>query len=94
LQQPGWKISYPAHDVIPWPHIEPSHTGLPRSKVAVFSKTYCPYCTKAKRALAQYLKPQDIFVMELDQRGDGDDIQVRVQQYAFTHSGGLWLVPI
>lgn len=42
-------------------------------QVAVFSKTYCPYCTKAKRALdsigAKYT------VVELDSRNDADSIQ-------------------
>ncbi|PSC75401.1 CPYC type [Micractinium conductrix] len=43
------------------------------NKVCVFSKTYCPYCTKAKRALQRFLK--NFFVMELDSRNDGNDIQ-------------------
>lgn len=34
-------------------------------KVVVFSKTYCPYCVKAKRALGQFLKPDAMFVMEV-----------------------------
>ncbi|KIZ03146.1 hypothetical protein MNEG_4810 [Monoraphidium neglectum] len=53
-------------------------------KVVVFSKTYCPYCVKArrlhsgggsgaKRALSQFT--QNFSVVELDQRGDGDAIQ-------------------
>ncbi|GAX73785.1 hypothetical protein CEUSTIGMA_g1236.t1 [Chlamydomonas eustigma] len=45
------------------------------SKVVVFSKTYCPYCTKAKNALKQFLTPEQFTVLELDQRDDGDDIQ-------------------
>lgn len=43
------------------------------NKVVVFSKTYCPYCVKAKRALQQFTT--NFFVVELDQRGDGDAIQ-------------------
>jgi glutaredoxin 3 len=35
------------------------------SKVVVFSKTFCPYCTKAKNALQQYLKPEQITVLEV-----------------------------
>lgn len=34
----------------------------------VFSKTYCPYCVKAKRALQQILKPSDFLVMEASAR--------------------------
>jgi len=45
------------------------------SKVVVFSKTFCPYCTKAKNALQQYLKPEQITVLELDLRDDGENIQ-------------------
>lgn len=41
--------------------------------VVVFSKTTCPYCAKAKRALADVgAKP---FVVELDRRADGAAIQ-------------------
>jgi glutaredoxin 3 len=41
--------------------------------VLVFSKTYCPHCTKAKQTLTQLkLNPT---VHELDTRGDGADIQ-------------------
>jgi len=44
-------------------------------KVVVFSKTYCPYCTKAKAALQKFLKPDEFTVIELDKRDDGDEIQ-------------------
>jgi glutaredoxin 3 len=44
-------------------------------KVAVFSKSYCPFCAKAKQTLGSMLQPSDMFVMELDQRADGDAIQ-------------------
>jgi glutaredoxin 3 len=41
--------------------------------VTIFSKSACPYCTKAKRAFASIgCTP---FVMELDGRQDGDEIQ-------------------
>ncbi|KAF9957170.1 glutaredoxin [Mortierella alpina] len=41
--------------------------------VVVFSKTYCPYCTKAKNLLAQ-LKA-NAHVVELDNEEDGASIQ-------------------
>ncbi|KAJ9510362.1 hypothetical protein QJQ45_015823 [Haematococcus lacustris] len=44
-------------------------------QVVVFSKTYCPYCIKAKKALSTYLKPQQYEVVELDGRPDMDAIQ-------------------
>jgi len=41
--------------------------------VVVFSKTYCPYCTKAKNALKGI--GADFEVVELDKRDDGSEIQ-------------------
>lgn len=43
-------------------------------KVVVFSKSYCPYCHKAKDVLNKY-NINDIVVIELDSRDDGDAIQ-------------------
>ena len=44
------------------------------NKVAVFSKTYCPFCKKAKEALKESgLK--DYFLLELDEMDDGDAVQ-------------------
>jgi len=42
------------------------------NKVMVFSKSYCPYCTKAKEELTKLTKFKAI---ELDNINDGDDIQ-------------------
>jgi len=48
-------------------------------RVVVFSKTHCPYCTKAKDALKKLLgkelPPEEYEVIELDNRNDGDKIQ-------------------
>ena len=41
--------------------------------VMVFSKSYCPYCAKAKRALSSY--PIHPRILELDQINDGDAYQ-------------------
>lgn len=43
-------------------------------KVVVFSKTYCPYCTKAKDVLGKY-SLNDYVLIELDNRDDCDEIQ-------------------
>lgn len=43
------------------------------NKIAIFSKSYCPYCRKAK-AVFKELK-QVPYVVELDERVDGRDIQ-------------------
>jgi glutaredoxin 3 len=41
--------------------------------LVIFSKSYCPYCKRAKSVFeSMSVKP---FVLELDEREDGDDIQ-------------------
>lgn len=37
----------------------------PHTQVVVFSKTYCPYCIKAKKALGQFLQPNEMEVVEV-----------------------------
>lgn len=44
------------------------------NKVVVFSKTYCPFCKKAKEALSS-TGLKDYALVELDERDDGDEIQ-------------------
>ncbi|VDO61733.1 unnamed protein product [Haemonchus placei] len=55
--------------------------GLLRShKVVVFSKSYCPYCHKAKAALeSQHLKPGALEWVEIDGRPDCGEIQDYLQ---------------
>lgn len=45
------------------------------NKVVVFSKTYCPYCTKAKRALAVEIDLSKVLIIELENRPDCDAVQ-------------------
>lgn len=47
---------------------------LENHKVVVISKTYCPHCTKAKKALAQY-KIDDLVIEEIENREDMNEIQ-------------------
>jgi glutaredoxin len=48
------------------------------SGVAIFSKSYCPYCMRAKQALLRIgITP---VVVELDERHDGARIQVALLQ--------------
>ena len=49
--------------------------ALASSKVLVLSKTYCPYCRKAKTLLLDNLRAKDVTVIELDQREDGERLQ-------------------
>ncbi|AAW43119.2 hypothetical protein CNBD4970 [Cryptococcus deneoformans B-3501A] len=48
------------------------------NKVVVFSKTYCPYCKRAKSYLAEDTK--DIEILELDEREDGAAIQAYLKE--------------
>uniref|UniRef100_A0A2K6VXG3 Glutaredoxin domain-containing protein n=1 Tax=Onchocerca volvulus TaxID=6282 RepID=A0A2K6VXG3_ONCVO len=44
--------------------------------VVVFSKTYCPYCKKAKQALSTFRMSNDLYkIIELNEREDCDKIQ-------------------
>lgn len=38
---------------------------FPSQQVLVYSKTYCPYCVKAKNALNQFIKPSQYTVVEV-----------------------------
>ncbi len=51
-------------------------TKIAGKKVVVFSKTYCPFCTKAKKALANYnLSEDDYEVIEIENNPDCQAIQ-------------------
>ncbi|CAM0909006.1 unnamed protein product [Alopecurus aequalis] len=43
--------------------------------VVIFSKSYCPYCRRAKAVFKELALKKDPYVIELDQREDGGDIQ-------------------
>ena len=53
-------------------------------KVMVFSKSYCPFCTKAKKVLAKHLgqdlSEEDYEVMEIENNPDCDAIQDYLKQ--------------
>ena len=49
-------------------------------KVLVISKSYCPFCKKAKQVLGKYKIPADnIEYIEIENRPDMDEIQVSVE---------------
>jgi glutaredoxin 3 len=47
---------------------------IEQSKIVIFSKSYCPYCTKAKELFSS-LKVDGTRVYELDNMDNGADIQ-------------------
>jgi len=44
-------------------------------KVTVFSKSYCPYCKRAKALLTEQVGDKGLNVIELDLRDDGPQLQ-------------------
>lgn len=53
--------------------------AISANHVMIFSKTYCPYCTRAKDAL-KGLNAKGMEVYELDMRKDGGDLQTALLQ--------------
>ncbi|XP_004488030.1 glutaredoxin-C4 [Cicer arietinum] len=49
------------------------HKTISSHKIVIFSKTYCPYCKRAKAVFKEL--NQVPFVVELDERDDGSKIQ-------------------
>ncbi|CCG81293.1 Glutaredoxin-1 [Taphrina deformans PYCC 5710] len=47
--------------------------AISENAVAVFSKSYCPYCKATKETLSQFIK--NYYLIELDQEENGADIQ-------------------
>ncbi|KAJ3205075.1 hypothetical protein HDU83_007547 [Entophlyctis luteolus] len=52
--------------------------GIAANKIMVFSKSYCPFCDKAKALLRRYGVRFEYY--ELDLRDDGADIQAYLAQ--------------
>jgi len=46
-----------------------------QNRVVIFSKSYCPYCTRAKDLFANVFPDVEVKVLELDIRDDGPEIQ-------------------
>ncbi|KAG8919701.1 glutaredoxin [Tulasnella sp. 417] len=50
--------------------------AIANHKVAIFSKTYCPYCRRAKELIKSFDLPEgEVEIVELDIRDDGSAIQ-------------------
>eukprot|EP00195_Chlamydomonas_chlamydogama_P013002 CAMPEP_0202901172 /NCGR_PEP_ID=MMETSP1392-20130828/13764_1 /ASSEMBLY_ACC=CAM_ASM_000868 /TAXON_ID=225041 /ORGANISM="Chlamydomonas chlamydogama, Strain SAG 11-48b" /LENGTH=138 /DNA_ID=CAMNT_0049587689 /DNA_START=47 /DNA_END=463 /DNA_ORIENTATION=+ len=52
---------------------------LKQHKVVVFSKSYCPYCAKAKSALGGLLRSDQFYAIEIENRADCGEIQDYLQ---------------
>jgi glutaredoxin len=60
---------------------------IDENAVAVFSKSWCPYC-KATKSLLSELGAK-YYSIELDQVDDGDDLQVALKDLTRRHTGNL-----
>ncbi|KAI9454897.1 putative GRX1-glutaredoxin, partial [Lactarius psammicola] len=48
---------------------------IAQNRVVIFSKSYCPYCKRAKDLFAAVFPDVEVKVLELDIRDDGSEIQ-------------------
>ncbi|KAF9446503.1 glutaredoxin [Macrolepiota fuliginosa MF-IS2] len=49
-------------------------------QIAIFSKSYCPYCKRAKQLLKDNYPDATSVIYELDEMGEGSDIQAYLLQ--------------
>ena len=67
-------------------------TTIAKSKVVVFSKTYCPYCKRAKAVLAKYpIKPDQLEIIEIEKRPDCSSIQAYLKEITGGSTVSLFL---
>ncbi|KZT58297.1 glutaredoxin, partial [Calocera cornea HHB12733] len=50
------------------------------TKVVIFSKSWCPYCKRAKALILENYPDVPTKILELDELSDGDDIQAYLLQ--------------
>jgi len=53
---------------------------IAENRVVIFSKSYCPYCKRAKDLFATNFPDVHVKVLELDLHDDGPDIQGYISQ--------------
>lgn len=58
--------------------VEKIQSLIKEKPVFIASKTYCPYCTKAKNTISAITK--DAYILELDTMEDGAEIQEALYQ--------------
>ncbi|XP_042410984.1 glutaredoxin-C8-like [Zingiber officinale] len=54
-------------------------TTVKKHEIVIFSKSYCPYCRRAKGVFKELEK--EPYVVELDQRDDGSEIQDALSEF-------------
>ncbi|OJT08491.1 Glutaredoxin-1 [Trametes pubescens] len=55
-------------------------TSISENKIAIFSKSYCPYCKRAKALLTSKFPDVPTKIYELDEIEDGSAIQDYLQE--------------
>ncbi|PCH34143.1 glutaredoxin [Wolfiporia cocos MD-104 SS10] len=50
-------------------------SAIASNKITIFSKTWCPYCKRAKQLLTSQFPDVPTKIFELDEMTDGSDIQ-------------------
>ena len=73
--------SLTVHDV---PSLSAVEERIAKDRILVISKTYCPYCKRAKKLLEE--KKLEFEVVELDERSDGELLQEALARRAGGHS--------
>ncbi|KAH9897957.1 glutaredoxin [Cubamyces lactineus] len=53
---------------------------IAENRIAIFSKSYCPYCKRAKALLTSKFPDVPTKILELDQMDDGSEIQDYLQE--------------
>ncbi|KAI0715103.1 glutaredoxin [Earliella scabrosa] len=53
---------------------------ISENKIAIFSKSYCPYCRRAKALLTSKFPDTQTKILELDEIDDGSAIQDYLQE--------------
>ncbi|KAJ7650792.1 glutaredoxin [Roridomyces roridus] len=53
---------------------------IAENKIAIFSKSWCPYCKRTKALFASEFPDEAPVILELDEREDGDAIQDYLEQ--------------
>ena len=66
-------------DIMPKERLDQIEKKIGEKAVFVISKSYCPFCKKAKQVLQKYnIQPDKIEIMEIDNDEDCNEIQVKL----------------